>query len=114
MQKQREENAMLSNKTRIIRALIGLAIMIAKAVVWQLVGAGRTSALYRGRHGILPRLLLFKPLFAKALNFSRFYSRGLKFNLKFESTLLFLYKFKFSFYKPRSLRRKFSRPHLQI
>ena len=29
---------MLSKKTRIIRALIGLAIMIAKAVVWQLVG----------------------------------------------------------------------------
>ena len=44
--------------------------MIAKAVVWQLVGADRTRALYRGRHGILPRLLLFKPLFAKALNFS--------------------------------------------
>lgn len=42
--------------------------MIAKAVVWQLVGAGRTRALYRGRRGILPRLLLFKPLFAKALN----------------------------------------------
>ena len=42
--------------------------MIAKAVVWQLVGGGRTRALYRGRHGILPRLLLFKPLFAKALN----------------------------------------------
>ena len=42
--------------------------MIAKAVVWQLVGAGRTSALYCGRHRILPRLLLFKPLFAKALN----------------------------------------------
>lgn len=59
---------MLSKKTRIIRALIGLAIMIAKVVVWQLVGAGRTSALYRGRHGILSRLLLFKPLFAKALN----------------------------------------------
>ena len=32
------------------------------------MGAGRTRALYRGRHGILPRLLLFKPLFAKALN----------------------------------------------
>jgi len=47
---------------------MGLAIMIAKVVVWQLVGAGRTRALYRGRHGILPRLLLFKPLFAKALN----------------------------------------------
>nr|WP_297916288.1 hypothetical protein [uncultured Campylobacter sp.] len=59
---------MLSKKTRIIRALIGLAIMIAKAVVWQLVGTGRTSALYRGRHGILPRLLLFKPLLAEALN----------------------------------------------
>ena len=29
---------MLSKKTRIIRALIGLAIMIAKVVVWQLVG----------------------------------------------------------------------------
>lgn len=29
---------MLSRKTRIIKALIGLAIMIAKAVVWQLVG----------------------------------------------------------------------------
>ena len=42
--------------------------MIAKAVVWQLVGAGRTSALYRERHGILSRLLLFKSLFAKALN----------------------------------------------
>jgi len=42
--------------------------MIAKVVVWQLVGAGRTSALYRVHHGILPRLLLFKPLFAKALN----------------------------------------------
>ena len=42
--------------------------MIAKAVVWQLVGAGRTRALYRGRHRILPRLLLFKPLFAKALS----------------------------------------------
>ena len=45
--------------------------MIAKAVVWQLVGASGTRALYRGRHGILPRLLLFKPLFAKALNLSR-------------------------------------------
>ena len=64
---------MLSKKTRIIRALIGLAIMIAKAVVWQLVGAGRTSALYRGRYGILPRLLLFKPLFAKALNLAAVY-----------------------------------------
>lgn len=42
--------------------------MIAKVVVWQLVGAGQTRALYRGRHGILPGLLLFKPLFAKALN----------------------------------------------
>ena len=42
--------------------------MIAKAVVWQLVGAGRTRPFYRRRHGILPRLLLFKPLFAKALN----------------------------------------------
>ena len=42
--------------------------MIAKTVVWQLVGAGRTRPLYRGRHGILPRLLLFKPLFVKALN----------------------------------------------
>ena len=61
---------MLSRKTRIIKALIGLAIMIAKAVVWQLVvgGVGRTSALYRERYGILSRLLLFKPLFAKALN----------------------------------------------
>ncbi|WP_299227832.1 DUF2892 domain-containing protein [uncultured Campylobacter sp.] len=29
---------MLSRKTRIIKALIGLAIMIAGAVVWQLVG----------------------------------------------------------------------------
>lgn len=41
MQKQREENAMLSKKTRIIRALIGLAIMIAGAVFnswWGLVG----------------------------------------------------------------------------
>ena len=41
MQKQREENAMLSNKTRIIRALIGLAIMIAGAVFsswWGLIG----------------------------------------------------------------------------
>ena len=41
MQKQREENAMLSNKTRIIRALIGLAIMIAGVVFnswWGLVG----------------------------------------------------------------------------
>ena len=34
-------------------------------------------------------MLLFKPLFAKALNFSRIYSRGLKFNLKFESALYF-------------------------
>jgi len=59
---------MLSRKTRIIKALIGLAIMIAKAVVWQLVGASGTRALYRGRHGILPRLLLFKPLLAQALN----------------------------------------------
>ena len=59
---------MQSRKTRIIKALIGLAIMIAKAVVWQLVGADRTRALYRGRHGILPRLLLFKLLFVKALN----------------------------------------------
>lgn len=42
--------------------------MIAKAVVWQLVGADRTRPLYRGRHGILLGLLLFKPLFAKALN----------------------------------------------
>jgi len=44
--------------------------MIAKAVVWQLVvgGVGRTSALYRERYGILSRLLLFKLLFAKALN----------------------------------------------
>ena len=43
--------------------------MIAKAVFgswWG--GADRTRALYRGRHGILSRLLLFKPLFAKALN----------------------------------------------
>ena len=50
---------------------MGLAIMIAKAVVWQLVGGGgvgRTSALYRERYGILSRLLLFKPLFAEALN----------------------------------------------
>ncbi len=47
--------------------------MIAKAVVWQLVGAGRTRALYRGRHGILPRLLLFKSLFAKALNLAAVY-----------------------------------------
>ena len=31
---------MLSRKTRIIKALIGLAIMIAKAVVWQLVVGG--------------------------------------------------------------------------
>lgn len=41
MQKQREENAMLSKKTRIIRALIGLAIMIAGVVFgswWGLVG----------------------------------------------------------------------------
>ncbi len=41
MQKQREENAMLSKKTRIIRALIGLAIMIVGAVFsswWGLVG----------------------------------------------------------------------------
>ena len=59
---------MQSRKTRIIRALIGLAIMIAKAVVWQLVGADRTRALYRRHHGILSRLLLFKPLFAEALN----------------------------------------------
>lgn len=42
--------------------------MIAKAVVWQLVGADRTRALYRERYGILSRLLLFKSLFAKALN----------------------------------------------
>jgi len=42
--------------------------MIAKAVVWQLVGADWTRAVYRGRHGILSRLLLFKPLFVKALN----------------------------------------------
>lgn len=47
--------------------------MIAKAVVWQLVGTGRTRALYRGRHGILSRLLLFKPLFAKALNLAAVY-----------------------------------------
>lgn len=48
--------------------------MIAKVVVWQLVGgAGRTSALYRVHHGILPRLLLFKPLFAKALNLAAVY-----------------------------------------
>lgn len=47
--------------------------MIAKAVVWQLVGAGRTRALYRGRHGILSRLLLFKPLFAEALNLAAVY-----------------------------------------
>lgn len=47
--------------------------MIAKAVVWQLVGAGRTSALYRVHHGILSRLLLFKPLFAKALNLAAVY-----------------------------------------
>ena len=64
---------MLSRKTRIIKALIGLAIMIAKAVVWQLVGTGRTSAVCRGRHGILPRLLLFKSLFAKALNLAAVY-----------------------------------------
>lgn len=41
MQKQREENAMLSKKTRIIRALIGLAIMITGVVFgswWGLVG----------------------------------------------------------------------------
>jgi len=41
MQKQREENAMLSKKTRIIRALIGLAIMIAGVVFgswWGLIG----------------------------------------------------------------------------
>ena len=41
MQKQREENAMLSKKTRIIRALIGLAIMIVGVVFnswWGLVG----------------------------------------------------------------------------
>lgn len=41
MQKQREENAMLSKKTRIIRALIGLAIMIAGVAFnswWGLVG----------------------------------------------------------------------------
>lgn len=41
MQKQRKENAMLSRKTRIIRALIGLAIIIAGAVFsswWGLVG----------------------------------------------------------------------------
>ena len=50
--------------------------MIAKAVVWQLVGADRTRALYRGRHGILPRLLLFKPLFAKALNLAEFTRAG--------------------------------------
>ena len=47
--------------------------MIAKAVVWQLVGASGTSALYRRRHGILSRLLLFKPLFAKALNLAAVY-----------------------------------------
>ena len=65
---------MLSRKTRIIKALIGLAIMIAKAVVWQLVGGvGRTSALYRERYGILSRLLLFKPLFAEALNLAAVY-----------------------------------------
>ena len=41
MQKQRKENSMLSKKTRIIRALIGLAIMIAGAAFgswWGLVG----------------------------------------------------------------------------
>ncbi len=41
MQKQRKENAMLSKKTRIIRALIGLAIMIAGVAFsswWGLVG----------------------------------------------------------------------------
>lgn len=41
MQKQRKESAMLSKKTRIIRALIGLAIMIAGVVFsswWGLVG----------------------------------------------------------------------------
>ena len=53
------------------------------------MGASRARAVYRGRYGILPCLLLFKPLFAKALNFSRIYSRGLKFNLKFESALCF-------------------------
>lgn len=53
------------------------------------MGASRARAVYRGRYGILPCLLLFKPLFAKALNFSRIYSRGFKFNLKFESALYF-------------------------
>ena len=81
---------MLSKKTRIIRALIGLAIMIAKVVVWQLVGAGRTSALYRGRHGILSRLLLFKPLFAKALNLAEFASAGL--NLTSNLSPRFIFK----------------------
>ena len=60
---------MLSKKTRIIRALIGLAIMIAGAAFsswWGLVG--------------------LVPFIAK---FSRIYSRGLKFNLKFESALCF-------------------------
>ena len=36
-------------------------------------GGCRTSALYRERYGILSRLLLFKPLFAEALNLAAVY-----------------------------------------
>ena len=63
MQEQRKEYAMLSKKTRTIRALIGLAIM--------------------------PCLLLFKPLFAKALNLAEFTRAGLNLIFKFESALYF-------------------------